>query len=107
MVRPSYVSCLSVDLFRITTVKYKDQNEQLTWFLKLLKPQQMALQAKGQMKFTLTLFTPGWGGGTLCPPLTRICVLPGKYTYEPVEKNLIFPNNEFGKGPRVSFIFKI
>ena len=45
-----------MDLLQITAVKYKDQNEQLTWSVKLLKPQQMALQAKDQIKFTSNWF---------------------------------------------------
>ena len=40
------------------------------------------------------------------PPLSRICVQPGKYTYKRVEKKLTFPN-EFEKGQYAFYPIKL
>ena len=37
-------------------------------------------------------------GGHIVPPLSRICVYLGKYTYKRIEKNLTFLSYECGKG---------
>ena len=49
-----------------------------------------------KLRHILTLLAPG--GGTLCPPLLRICVFLCKYAYELVEKTWLFSVMSLEKG---------